>query len=124
MPAASALKQGPVDLSGPTGESNRLCLVPKGSILCLGISGDAALSQAVQALGTRKSVVAVASKLKSAIAPLNEAGLPIVGSDGAVDMTAIETLALDALRAMGHPGPNTDPAGVSRPARASLASDY
>ena len=78
----------------------------------------------MQALGTRKRVVAVASKFKFAIALLNKAGLPVVGTDGAVDMTAIETLALGALWAMGHPGPNTDPAGVGRPERANLTSDY
>jgi len=101
MAAAAALEQGPIDLPGPTGESNRLRLAEKGRVLCLGLTADAALAQAVQALATGNSVVAVAAKFKLAIGPLIEAGLPVAGIDGSADMTAIETLALDAVAATG-----------------------
>ena len=46
-------------------------------------------------------VVAVADKIKSAIGPLIEAGLPVAGIDRTTDMVAIETLALDAVAATG-----------------------
>ncbi len=101
MAAAAALEQGPIDLPGPTGESNRLRLTEKGRVLCLGLTADAALAQAVQALATGNSVVAVAAKFKPAIGPLIEAGLPVASIDGSADMTAIETLALDAVAATG-----------------------
>ena len=101
MAAAAALEQGPVDLPGPTGESNRLRLAEKGRVLCLGLSTEAAMAQAVQALATGNSVVAVAPKIKSAIGPLIEAGMPVVGIDGVADLGAIETLAMDAVAATG-----------------------
>ena len=49
MPAGN----GPVDLPGPTGESNRHSTAPKGPILCMGPGADAAIAQviAVTALG-------------------------------------------------------------------------
>ena len=59
------------------------------------------MAQAVQALATGNSVVAVATKIKSAIGPLIEAGLPVADIDGSADMAAIETLALDAVAATG-----------------------
>ena len=55
----------------------------------------------MQALATGNSVVAVAAKIKSAIGPLIEAGLPVADIDGSADMAAIETLALDAVAATG-----------------------
>ncbi|MEM1300178.1 MAG: bifunctional proline dehydrogenase/L-glutamate gamma-semialdehyde dehydrogenase PutA, partial [Pseudomonadota bacterium] len=49
MSAAAALDRGPVDLPGPTGESNRYSLAPRGNLLCLG-PGEVLLGQVVQAL--------------------------------------------------------------------------
>jgi RHH-type proline utilization regulon transcriptional repressor/proline dehydrogenase/delta 1-pyrroline-5-carboxylate dehydrogenase len=45
----------PADLPGPTGESNRLSMVPRGPVLCLGPGAETAQAQAeaVRALGGR-----------------------------------------------------------------------
>ncbi len=47
----AALDMTPQTLPGPTGESNRLAMYPKGPVLCLGPTLDIAVAQAVQALG-------------------------------------------------------------------------
>ncbi len=48
------------DLPGPTGESNRLSLFPRGVVLCLGPGADAAREQARQANAAGCAAVAVA----------------------------------------------------------------
>src|SRR5690606_18832794 len=60
LAAAAALPRAPVDMPGPTGESNRLSLHPRGRVLCLGAGGEVALAQAVQALAAGNSVLLVA----------------------------------------------------------------
>ena len=81
MSAAAALDPGPIDLPGPTGESNRYRLVPRGTVLCLG-PGEALLDQAVQALSAGNSVLAVAPEVKKLLAPLQETGFPIAMLEG------------------------------------------
>ncbi len=51
--AAARTLPAPLDLPGPTGESNRLSAAPRGPVLCLGPGTEAALAQkaAVEALG-------------------------------------------------------------------------
>ena len=61
LAAAEALPQAPLDLPGPTGESNRLSLHPRGRVLCLGAGAEAVLAQAVQALAAGNAVLAVAA---------------------------------------------------------------
>ena len=102
MSAAAALDPGPIDLPGPTGESNRLGLAPRGLVLCLGPDAAAALDQAVQALRTGNRVVAIAPGAPAALAPLIEAGLPAAALDGTLDPAALTTLPLDAA---AHAGP-------------------
>jgi RHH-type proline utilization regulon transcriptional repressor/proline dehydrogenase/delta 1-pyrroline-5-carboxylate dehydrogenase len=48
------------DLPGPTGESNRLSLVPRGRVLCLGPGAAAAFAQAARALDAGCTVLIVA----------------------------------------------------------------
>jgi RHH-type proline utilization regulon transcriptional repressor/proline dehydrogenase/delta 1-pyrroline-5-carboxylate dehydrogenase len=83
MAAAAALDPGPIDLAGPTGESNRYMLVPRGPVLALG-PGEAALDQAVQALAAGNPVVAVAPGVARLLEPLGECGLPFAAIDGEV----------------------------------------
>ncbi len=45
LPTPSADPRAVTDLPGPTGESNRLSLFPRGRVLCLGPSADAAAAQ-------------------------------------------------------------------------------
>ena len=49
-------------MPGPTGESNRLSLHPRGRVLCLGAGAEAVLAQAVQALAAGNAVLAVAAE--------------------------------------------------------------
>ena len=89
--AATAVLDGfPRDLPGPTGESNRLSLHPRGRVLCLGTGGPAVLAQAVQALAAGNAVLAVAEGAAAALAPL--AGLPVVAFDGQLDAATLAAL--------------------------------
>ena len=64
-------------LPGPTGESNRLSLHPKGTILCLGPTAEIAIAQAAQALGAGCPVVIVAPDVRNVVQPLVDAGTPV-----------------------------------------------
>ncbi len=87
------------DLPGPTGESNRLSLHPRGRVLCLGAGPGDLRAQALQALAAGNAVLAVAEGARETLAPLW--GLPVAALDGQVDpaeLTAIEGLTLVAAR--------------------------
>ncbi len=89
----AALDMTPQTLPGPTGESNRLSLYPKGPALCLGPTLEIAVAQAVQALGAGSPALIVAPGAARAIQPLIEAGAPVAGIDGCVaadTLTALE----------------------------------
>ena len=75
LAAAEALPQAPLDLPGPTGESNRLSLHPRGRVLCLGAGAEVVLAQAVQALAAGNAVLAVAAGAPWALAALE--GVPV-----------------------------------------------
>ncbi len=85
----AALDMTPQTLPGPTGESNRLSMYPKGMVLCLGPTLEIAIAQAVQALGCGSPALVVAPGASQAVGPLVEAGAPVAGLDGSV---AAETL--------------------------------
>lgn len=103
MGAAAAVDAGSVDLPGPTGESNRLRLRPRGLVLCLGPTPDLALDQAVQALRMGNAVLAVAPGAPAMLAPLMGAGAPLAVIDGVAAPDAAAALAADgvALSLMG-----------------------
>ena len=92
LDAAAAVDLGPVDLPGPTGESNRLSLHPRGTILCLGPSTEAALVQGIQALALGGAAVLVAPDVDGIATPLMEAGAPLAALDGHLDPAALESL--------------------------------
>ncbi len=92
LAAATAFDTEPQTLPGPTGESNRLGLHPKGLVLCLGAGIEAAMAQAVQALRAGCPVVIAAPRAQAAAQPLIDAGAPVTGLDG--------TVATDALTGM------------------------
>ncbi len=97
LAAAGGLDFGPIDLPGPTGESDTLVLVPRGRVLCLGPDRDALLAQVIQALGAGNAVLAVAPGAAEALRPLTGKGLPLgvveasIASDdlGALDIDAV-----------------------------------
>ncbi|OSP56035.1 bifunctional proline dehydrogenase/L-glutamate gamma-semialdehyde dehydrogenase PutA [Pseudoruegeria sp. SK021] len=92
LSATAALDMGAQTLPGPTGESNRLSLHPKGGVLCLGPTAEIAVAQAVQALGVGCPVVIVAPGAKAAAAPLIQAGAPVVTVDGTVAAASLTGL--------------------------------
>ncbi|MEZ5930913.1 MAG: bifunctional proline dehydrogenase/L-glutamate gamma-semialdehyde dehydrogenase PutA [Alphaproteobacteria bacterium] len=83
--ALAKLPQTPMDetataeLPGPTGESNRLTLHPRGPILCLGPGKEAALAQAKAARAAGCPALAVAPGVTE-------------GLDGSLDPAQLETL--------------------------------
>ena len=91
MAAAAALDPGPVDLPGPTGESNQYELMALGRVLCLG-PGETVLAQTVQALAAGNTVVAVAPDAVRAVDRLVKAGLPVAAFDGVLAPEALGTL--------------------------------
>ncbi|TDO15211.1 bifunctional proline dehydrogenase/L-glutamate gamma-semialdehyde dehydrogenase PutA [Halomonas ventosae] len=86
---AAALDMTPQTLPGPTGESNRLAMYPKGPVLCLGPTLEIAMAQAAQALGAGCAVVLVVPGAAQAVSQLKSAGTPLAALDGSV---AAETL--------------------------------
>ena len=82
--ASAAMEFGPIDLPGPTGESNTLMLVPRGRALCLGPDAETLFAQTIQALAAGNSVLAIAPGARAALAPLLSKGLPLEALDGAV----------------------------------------
>jgi RHH-type proline utilization regulon transcriptional repressor/proline dehydrogenase/delta 1-pyrroline-5-carboxylate dehydrogenase len=95
----AAFDMSPQSLPGPTGESNRYCMFPRGKVLCLGPTPEIALAQAVQALGAGCGVVLAAPGAVAAARPLASAGVPIAALDGTVApelLTAAKDIAVVA----------------------------
>ncbi|MEM1163057.1 MAG: bifunctional proline dehydrogenase/L-glutamate gamma-semialdehyde dehydrogenase PutA, partial [Pseudomonadota bacterium] len=96
MSAAAALDPGPVDLPGPTGESNRYRLEPRGTVLCLG-PGEALLDQVIQALSAGNAVVAVAQGAATLLESLADQALPLAVMEGTITAEMTGDLSLDAV---------------------------
>jgi len=104
LSAAAALDHGPVDLPGPTGETNSLSLTARGNVLCLGLSPDVLLDQVVQALAAGNSVLAVAPGAAKALSVLAGKGYPLVIADGTLDAAKVSELPVDAVAAIMDDG--------------------
>ena len=81
----------PLDLPGPTGESNRLSFAPRGVVLCLGPGAATTKSQIATALDAGNAVVAVTDGATAALASF----VPdprIVLLDGQVDPKTLATV--------------------------------
>ncbi|KGM48639.1 bifunctional proline dehydrogenase/L-glutamate gamma-semialdehyde dehydrogenase PutA [Pseudooceanicola atlanticus] len=100
MSATAALDMGPIDLPGPTGESNRLTLVPRGTVLCLSSDPEVLMDQVVQALGTGNAVLAVAPGAPATLEALVAAKVPLAAIDGTCPAEALTKLDIDAVVAM------------------------
>ncbi|MBU2935542.1 MULTISPECIES: bifunctional proline dehydrogenase/L-glutamate gamma-semialdehyde dehydrogenase PutA [Pacificibacter] len=97
MSAVAALEYGPIDLPGPTGEANRLQLVPRGTVLCLGPDTESLVSQTLQALAGGNTVLAIAPKASSALRPLAGLKAPLAILDGSLGLEALEALKVDLI---------------------------
>ncbi len=88
----AAFDMSPQTLPGPTGESNRLRMFPKGLTLCLGPTEEIAVAQAVQALGAGCGALIVVPGKSSMASAMAAAGAPVVVLEGTVDAATLETL--------------------------------
>jgi len=75
---------------------------PKGTVLCLGPSGELAIVQAVQALGAGCPVVIVAPDVKMLAEPLLAAGLPMAVFEGIINADTL--LKLERIAAVAAAG--------------------
>jgi len=93
---ADAVDLSAANLPGPTGESNRLTLHPRGVVLCLGDDGgsSAGLGQAFLALTLGNAVVLAGPGAIAASAPLRAAGVPVAAVDGRVAPATLEACRL------------------------------
>ncbi|WP_024350229.1 bifunctional proline dehydrogenase/L-glutamate gamma-semialdehyde dehydrogenase PutA [Aurantimonas coralicida] len=88
--AVGAFDPGPFTLPGPTGESNRLSLYPRGTVLCLGPTAEIGLAQAVQALSAGCAAIIVAPGAAALAGPVIAAGAPLAVFDGTLAPGDIE----------------------------------
>ena len=96
--ALMATHLGTMDMPGPTGESNQLMSAPRGIVLATGPDKQTALLQAVTALVAGNGVVLVAQGAKELAQKLGEAGAPIIGLEGHIDVETIADMeGVDAL---------------------------
>ena len=82
----------PLDLPGPTGESNRLSFAPRGLVLCLGPGADAVRAQVAAAREAGNAVVAVADGASAALTA-HATDPHVVVLDGQVAPDALTALA-------------------------------
>ena len=82
----AAFDTTPQTLPGPTGESNRLRMYPRGLALCLGPTPEVAVAQAIQAIGAGcGALIVVPGAATSMAGALIAAGAPLVALDGTLD---------------------------------------
>lgn len=85
-------------LPGPTGESNRFSVHPRGLVLCLGPTAEIARDQAIQALVTGNRAVVVAPGAKAGLADLAALAPAVAIAEGVLDNAALATVAgIDAV---------------------------
>ena len=82
----------PLDLPGPTGESNRLSFAPRGVVLCLGTGADAVRTQVAAAREAGNAVVAVAAGASAALTA-HATDPHVVVLDGQIEPDALASLA-------------------------------
>ncbi len=99
MSLAAALDCGPVDLPGPTGESNQLTLHPVGTILCLSHDPDNLIAMVIQALRAGNKVIAVGRSAKRDLKLLSDPRLALKVINGAFDSDWLDVLKIDLVAA-------------------------
>ncbi|MEO1089353.1 MAG: bifunctional proline dehydrogenase/L-glutamate gamma-semialdehyde dehydrogenase PutA [Pseudomonadota bacterium] len=102
---AAALVAKTADLPGPTGESNRLWLHPRGTGLCVGNDLDPLLDHVAALVGVGGRAVVVAPGAEAGIAPWRERGLPVAGIDGLLAPADLTTLSGFAVVCAAEPTP-------------------
>ncbi|XOV84400.1 MAG: bifunctional proline dehydrogenase/L-glutamate gamma-semialdehyde dehydrogenase PutA [bacterium] len=101
----AAFDMTPQTLPGPTGESNRLTLHPRGVVLCLGLTVEVAIAQAAQALGVGCGAVIVVPDASEAAQPLIQAGAPLAVINGHVQIDSLAAIdSVSVVSARGNTG--------------------
>ena len=77
------------EMPGPTGETNRLSVHPRGLLLCLGPTLQVAVNQAIMALAQGNRVVMLTPGITDALEVFNQAGLPVAGAEGLLTDAAL-----------------------------------
>ncbi|WP_281685817.1 bifunctional proline dehydrogenase/L-glutamate gamma-semialdehyde dehydrogenase PutA [Thalassobaculum salexigens] len=93
LSAAADIADQVLELPGPTGESNRFSVHPRGVILCLGPSAEVARDQAIQALATGNRAVVVAPGAEAALAELKDLAPALIVAEGTVEIGALSEIA-------------------------------
>ncbi len=89
---------GVTDLPGPTGESNRLSVFPRGTVLCLGPVAGSAVKQARQAIDMGNRVVVVAAGINDMLNSLPVDNKSVVAIDGVIEPDSLfEVRGVDAV---------------------------
>jgi RHH-type proline utilization regulon transcriptional repressor/proline dehydrogenase/delta 1-pyrroline-5-carboxylate dehydrogenase len=89
LDAAAAVAGETRALPGPTGESNRFTVHPRGLILCLGPTAEAARDQAIQALATGNRAVVVAPGAEQGLADIASLGPALLVADSILEPHAL-----------------------------------
>ena len=100
----------PREMTGPTGESNRLTFTPRGVVLVVGATEQMALLQTVAALVAGNAVVLVGKGAKVMATKLAESGAPVVGLEGVMAPEAIGKF--DGIDAVAYMADNETLRGV------------
>jgi len=78
-------KDGVTEMPGPTGETNRLSVHPRGVVLCLGPDAQTALRQAVMAMLCGNKAIMVALDAPSVLDAMGAGSLPVKALDGVIE---------------------------------------
>ena len=99
LPRVADVRFAPMDLPGPTGESNRLSFAPRGVVLCLGPGANTVRAQVAAARAAGNAVVAVATEASVALTARADDSLVVV-LDGQVAPETLTTL--DGIAAVAY----------------------
>jgi RHH-type proline utilization regulon transcriptional repressor/proline dehydrogenase/delta 1-pyrroline-5-carboxylate dehydrogenase len=102
MAAAAAVDIGPLDLPGPTGESNQYRLLPLGLVLCLGPDPETLIGQVVQALRMGNQVLAIGAQAADILTVLNVPQLPLAALQGTLDPRDLSAISPDGIAWAGN----------------------
>ncbi len=92
LAAVRALGARERDLPGPTGESNRLSMHPRGVVLCLGPSPEQTAAQAIQALALGNGALVICDPLPDAVRALGAGEARLGRLAGTLDPAILRTL--------------------------------
>ena len=99
MSECARIDSGPVDLPGPTGESNQLVLHPLGIVACLSDNPENLLNQVVQALRMGNRVIAIGADATRALRSLLGGCIQLRAIDATLDPVYLKDLNIAAVAA-------------------------